>query len=110
MNLRNYFARIREAELSIAEPFVHVTSLHTSNGGRNGQVTEVPRETAAKMFVDGVARPATDEEVEDFRSAQQDQRTAIEKRQLEQRVQIAVIQDPTMLRRATRRSKSKKED
>jgi hypothetical protein len=110
MNLRNYFARIREAELSIKEPFTHVTSVRTSNGGREGQVTEVPREDAAKMFVDGVARPATEEEIEAFSAKQNEEREKITNRQLEQRVQIAVIQDPRVLRKATRASKAKKEE
>lgn len=55
MDLRDYYRKIREKEQEIAEPFVTVVSRKTSDGGRQGRKTIVPRAVAAKMIVDGKA-------------------------------------------------------
>lgn len=52
MDLGEYYRKIRETEREIAEPFVTVVSRKTSDGGRRGRKTVVPRAVAAKMIVE----------------------------------------------------------
>ena len=56
MDLRQYFKKIRETEAALTEPFPLVVSLHTEDGGKPGMVSEVSREVAAKMIVEGARR------------------------------------------------------
>ncbi|MEI9814977.1 MAG: hypothetical protein WDO18_21070 [Acidobacteriota bacterium] len=55
MDLREYYRKLHEIEAKIAEPFVMVISRKTSDGGRAGRRTQVPRDVAAKLIVDGKA-------------------------------------------------------
>ena len=64
MNLRAYYQRIREVSAAIGTDEVWIVSMATPEGGRAGVVTEVPRDIAARMIVDGKARLATAEEAE----------------------------------------------
>ncbi len=70
MDLRLYFQKIREIESTIADAFAVVVSHATPEGGKAGVPTEVPKRTAAKMIVDGIAHLATAEEARLFRAAQ----------------------------------------
>ena len=58
MDLKNYFRKVREAEASILSPHVVVVSLPTRDGGVGGRLTEMSRELAAKLLVEGRARLA----------------------------------------------------
>ena len=69
MDLRNYYQKIREVEAKIPGAYALVVSLATPDGGKAGLVTEAPRRLAAKMIVDGTARPATEGECKQFRKA-----------------------------------------
>jgi hypothetical protein len=53
MDLREYYKRVREQEEKIVEPFVTVVSVKTTDGGRRGRKTVVPRAVAARLIVDG---------------------------------------------------------
>jgi hypothetical protein len=67
MDLRVFYAKMRQEEAKISEPHVVVVSLDTPDGGRPGMRTEVTRETAARLIVEGRARVATSEESKEFR-------------------------------------------
>ena len=49
MDLRVYYQKIRDIESKIAHEFPVVKSLETSDGGKPGILTEVPRRIAAKL-------------------------------------------------------------
>jgi hypothetical protein len=67
MDLRGYYRKIRTLEASLTEQHVVVCSQETPDGGKAGMFTEVPRETAAKLVVEGRARLATEEEAREER-------------------------------------------
>jgi hypothetical protein len=90
MDLRAYYQKIRETEAALPEPCVTV-SLETADGGKAGVRTEVPRKIAARMIVDGHARPATEEEAEAFRAAQAEAKRAADQLAAASRMQVTVI-------------------
>jgi hypothetical protein len=61
MNLRSYYQKIREMAESLPAGDVWVESLATRDGGKAGMFTQVPRQLAAKLIVDGKARLADSE-------------------------------------------------
>jgi hypothetical protein len=70
MDLTGYYEKIREAKAKITDEFAVVVSNQTSDGGKAGLCTEVPRAVAARMVVDGVARQASAAEQKAFRDTQ----------------------------------------
>ena len=89
MNLKHYYRDVAAIEESIEEPFVMVVSLETKNGGKAGVMTEVSRETAARLVVEKRARLAMPDEVEQMRADQELERQLRELGELEERVRIA---------------------
>jgi hypothetical protein len=69
MDLQLYYQKIRETETKIADEFALVVSLETSDGGKSGRKTEVPRRLAAKLLVEGQVRLATKDEVKAHRES-----------------------------------------
>jgi len=67
MDLRGYYTRIREIEADIADPFVVVVSCATSEGGRRGVRSDVPRGVAARMIAEGRAELASADVAARFR-------------------------------------------
>ncbi len=63
MNLREFYANIRNVLATIEEPFVVLVSKSTGDGGKEGVMNLVKRETAARMIVEGRARLASEDEV-----------------------------------------------
>ncbi len=94
MDLRQYFKKISETEASLAESFPLIVSLETPEGGKSGVVSEVSRELAAKMFVEGRALLANEAEREAYHERQAATKRAAEKADLSRRVQVAIITDP----------------
>jgi hypothetical protein len=94
VDLRQYFRKIREAEASLTDEYPIVSSLETSDGGKAGIVSEVPRSIAARMIVEGRAVIATEAERELYRQEQLDGKARAEKAELAKRVQVAFIADP----------------
>lgn len=80
MELRSYYRKRREVADSLEGEFVLVVSHETPDGGRAGVMTEVRREDAARLIVDGRARVATDEEREQFLAQAAQQRQIAEQR------------------------------
>jgi hypothetical protein len=95
VDLRQYFKKIRETEAALAEPFPLVVSLETPEGGKAGVVSEVTRELAAKMFVEGRAALANEQEIHAYFERQAAIKKAAEKADLTRRLQVAIITDPS---------------
>lgn len=66
MNLKTYYQKIRDIEHALVEPFVVLESNETADGGKEGVLTEVPRQLAAKMIADGRARLAGEHLIREF--------------------------------------------
>jgi Ni,Fe-hydrogenase III large subunit len=69
MDLRVYYQKIRDIEAKIAEEFPVVVSKETADGGKTGTKTEVSRNIAARLIVEGLADLAKPEDVAAFRTA-----------------------------------------
>jgi hypothetical protein len=69
MDLRTYYQTIRKIAAGITEEAAVVISRETSDGGRAGVKTEVPRALAAQLMVEGKADLASPEEAAEFRAA-----------------------------------------
>src|SRR5438477_1720585 len=65
MDLRMFFHKVRKLEQEINDRHVVVVSLETPDGGKPGIRTEVSRENASRMIVDGRARLANKSEAAD---------------------------------------------
>jgi hypothetical protein len=96
MELKVYYQKIRQVETSIAEPDVVVVSNETSDGGRAGVRTEVPRRLAAKMVVEGKARLATEEEAAEHREELREGARRAEELEAARKVQVAIVSDPAI--------------
>jgi hypothetical protein len=69
MDLRTYYQTIRKIAAGITEEAAVVISRETSDGGRAGVKTEVPRALAAQLMVEGKADLVSPEEAAEFRAA-----------------------------------------
>jgi hypothetical protein len=69
MDLRAFYQTIRQIAAEIAEDAAVVISRETSDGGRAGVKTEVPRDVAARMIAEGKAELASPEHAAEFRAA-----------------------------------------
>jgi len=68
MDLRSYYKKVHDAEASFKGNEVVVMSLATSEGGKEGVLTEAPRGVAAKLIAETRARVATNDEAREFRN------------------------------------------
>jgi len=96
MDLRVYYRKIREAEKMIGGDFAVVVSQETPDGGRAGVTTEVPRSIAAKMLVEGKARPATLEEAQQHHKRAAELLRQAKEQEARERVHLTVISDSEM--------------
>jgi hypothetical protein len=104
MNLRSYFQKMREVEQSLREPFVVVASQETSDGGKRGLLTEVPKHLAARMIADGRASLASEEESRDFHEKKTEAKRLSDQESIASRMQVTLV--PTAeLKKASRLSK-----
>ncbi|MBY0506328.1 MAG: hypothetical protein K2X03_20585 [Bryobacteraceae bacterium] len=62
MNLRDFYNKVRAVLNTIDVPFVVLVSKTTTDGGKEGVMTLVKRETAARLIVEDRARLASAEE------------------------------------------------
>jgi uncharacterized Fe-S cluster-containing radical SAM superfamily enzyme len=93
MDLRTFYQKLRKLEREIAEPHVVVISHETSDGGKEGQESEVSRANAARLILEGRARLATTEETAAYRKAVEVALQDAEQRAMANRVQLNVISD-----------------
>ena len=63
MNLRDYYANVRNTLATIEHPFVVLVSHVTADGGKAGVMTLAKRDVAARLLVQGRARLAKEDEV-----------------------------------------------
>jgi len=107
MDLKVFYQKIRRVRETIASAVVVTVSLETPDGGREGVFTEVSREAAARLLVEGRVRLATESEAEEFHAKRQEALREAEERESKQRVQVAVLSDEDiqLLRSQTRRLK-----
>ncbi len=91
MDLKQYYQKIRDIESKLLEEFPIVVSKETSDGGKDGTLTEVSKRLAAKLIVDGLARLANAEETTAFKAAQAAAHRAAEALAAASRVQVTVL-------------------
>ena len=102
MDLREYYGKIRAAAAELPAEFSVVVSLATADGGREGVRTEVDRQLAAKMIVDGRARVATPEETAEFRKGQADALKQAKEEEYRRHVKVTLVagEDLSALRKS----------
>lgn len=91
MDLKAYYAKIRETEQLLDGEHIVVVSMATSEGGKAGVRTEVSRAIAAKLITEGRARVASDEEALDFYEKQRAAKEAHDREQAARRLQVVMI-------------------
>ena len=108
MDLQVYYQKIREMETKIADEFPLVVSVETSDGGKGGTKTEVPRRLAAKLLVEGLARLASKDELKAYREALAEAKRIAERAAAAARLQLTVLSS-TELDRLRSEARSSKE-
>jgi hypothetical protein len=91
MDLRSYYRKVREAEATLTGESVVMVSLETSEGGKAGVRTEMPRAIAAKLIAEARALVATEEEAREFHEANREARETHEEADAARRMQVMVI-------------------
>lgn len=91
MDLRAYYQKVRETEATLPTPHVVLVSMATPDGGKAGVITEVPTPIAARMVVEGSARPATEAEAAGFRAQHAAARQAAEEAAQAAKLQVIVV-------------------
>ena len=94
MDVRQYYRKLREIELGIVEPYVLVVSLETSDGGKPGIISEVSREQAAKLIVEGRVTLCNDVIGQAFLDKRVTDKKAIEKAEIARRLQVTIVSAP----------------
>jgi hypothetical protein len=93
MDLRHYYAKIRQTEAALESDFVVLVSQETADGGRAGIMSEAPRALAAKLIVDRRARLASEEEHRAFEASCSQARKLAEQATAAKRVQVTVLSE-----------------
>lgn len=91
MDLKRYYAELREMEATMQGPHVLMMSLDTEDGGKAGVITEVPTFEAAVMVKQKRARLLSSEEQSEYREAQEARRALDEERRIAERVHVTVV-------------------
>src|SRR3954452_25265087 len=93
MDIRVYFQKIRVIEGNIQAPYVVVISLETPEGGKPGRATEVARESAAKMIVEGKVRLAEADEQAAYYKLAAEALSAAEEAKMAGKIQLTVVSE-----------------
>ena len=91
MDLKAYYQKINEAEKQITTAFAVLISLETADGGKGGVRTEVRRQVAAKMLVDGKARIADEIEIREFEEQKAEAHRQQEQLAAANRMQVTIV-------------------
>ena len=91
MDLRAYYAKVREAEATLSGEYVVVVSYATPEGGKAGVLTEAPRAIAARLIAEGRGRAASENEAEDFRAGHREAKSRHDREEAARRIQVMVI-------------------
>ena len=97
MNLKDYYREIDVELAKIETNFVYVISLVTPNGGREGIVSEVNRETAAKMIVEQKARRMSPEEVAQMQAEREEAQRQKDLADLQDRVRMTRLAEEELV-------------
>ena len=81
MDLKVYYKKIRETASTIPEEFAVVVSKESPDGGKAGVMSEVTRQQAAKLLVEGRVRLATKEELKKSNDEAREARLAARKQE-----------------------------
>ena len=93
MDLKLYYQKIRDLEQDLKHPCAVVISLETPDGGAAGVRTEVSARIAAKMIVEGRARPASTEEAREFHEQKLESKRVADQLDASKRMQITVVSE-----------------
>ncbi|MGA8030064.1 MAG: hypothetical protein WB992_23200 [Bryobacteraceae bacterium] len=93
MDVKQYYRKVREVEATVSDPYPLVISLETSDGGKAGRGSEVSRELAAKLIVEGRAVLANEKDKELYHQRQAAMKKAADKVEFARRVQVAIVSD-----------------
>ena len=91
MDLTAYYQKIRATGAAITDPYPVITSLETAGGGKPGVLTEVRREIAAKMIVEGEVSLASSADAAAFRASQVAAKKAADQAAAASKVQFSVL-------------------
>jgi hypothetical protein len=91
MDLRLYYEKIRTMETKLADEFPIIVSHETTDGGKEGTKTEVPRRIAARLLVEGLARLASKEEVKAFREFLAESKRVADQLVMAAKLQLTVL-------------------
>ena len=91
MDLQVYYQKIRSIEAKITDEFPLLVSVDTSDGGKGGTKTEVPRRTAAKLLIEGQARLATKEETKAHREGVAEAKRSADRAAAAAKLQLTVL-------------------
>jgi hypothetical protein len=91
MDLRSYYRKVREADATLTAEDTVMVSFETTEGGRAGVRTEVPRVIAARLIAEQRARVATEDETRQFHQANREAKETHEQEEAARRVQVMVI-------------------
>jgi hypothetical protein len=91
MDLTAYYQKIRATEATITDAYPVVVSLATADGGKPGVLTEVTREIAAKMIVEGEVGLASSADAAAFRASQASAKNAADQAAAASKVQFSVL-------------------
>jgi hypothetical protein len=91
MDLRSYYKKVNEADATLTGQDIVMVSLDTSEGGKAGVRTEVPRAIAAKLIAELRSRVATEEESREFHEAAREAKAAHEQEEAAKRLQVMVV-------------------
>ena len=101
MNVKAYYQKIRELERALTDSFVVIVSHDTSDGGKGGLLTEVPKHLAARMIADDRAHLASEDATLQFRVKSVEAKRTAEELLLANRRQVRPV-PASELRSSTR--------
>ena len=91
MDLRAYYAKVREAEAALVGEHIVMVSLATPEGGKAGIRTEVPRRVAATLIAENRARVGSEVEAQAFHEANRAAREKYEEFEAARHMQVVVM-------------------
>ena len=91
MDLTQYYQKIREKEAAFKDAYPVLASRETGDGGKVGVLTEVTRQIAARMVVDGTAQEVSEEQAKEFRKQQSEGLRLAQEAAEANKVQVTVV-------------------
>ena len=86
MNLKSYYAKVREVEATLDGDDVLVVSEATPDGGKAGVMTLAAKRVAAQLVVEGLARVASEDEKTEWELGEEERRESARREEMAQRI------------------------